>query len=103
MKKTIYHFEIAENLYKLGEYKTALEIYKLIEKNRLVKDRKMWIEYQIANCYRKLGFYEEAIKSYRQIQNEFEGTYWGRQAQWYIRDIEWRVKAERNLKQLTER
>jgi tetratricopeptide (TPR) repeat protein len=102
-EKIIHHFEIAENLYKLGEYKTALEIYKLIEKNQLEKERGMWIEYQIANCYRKLELYDEAVKAYRQIQNEFEGTYWGRQAQWYIQDIAWRVKAEKNLKQHTER
>lgn len=102
-EKIIHHFEIAENLYKLGEYKTALEIYKLMKKNLLEKERKMWIAYQIANCYRKLELYDEAVKAYRQIQNEFEGTYWGRQAQWYIQDIEWRAKAEKNLKQLIER
>ncbi len=99
----IHPFEIAENLYKLGEYETALDIYKLIIKNNNTKDKKMWISYQIANCYRKLSLYNKAVEAYREMQKLYEGTYWAKQAQWYIQDIKWRAKAEGRLEKVIER
>jgi tetratricopeptide (TPR) repeat protein len=99
----IHPFEIAENLYKLGEYETALDIYKLIIKNNITKDKKMWISYQIANCYRKLSLYNKAVEAYREMQEVYEGTYWAKQAQWYIQDIKWRAKTEGRLEKVIER
>ncbi len=99
----IHPFEIAENLYKLGEYKAAVDIYKLVLKNNVQKDNKMWITYQIANCYRKLGLYTDAIKVYKEMQQEYEGTYWAKQGQWYIQDIEWRSKVEEKMNRVIER
>jgi tetratricopeptide (TPR) repeat protein len=99
----IHPFEIAENLYKLGEYETALDIYKLIIKNNNTKDKKMWISYQIANCYRKLSLYNKAVEAYREMQELHEGTYWAKQAQWYIQDIKWRAKTEGRLEKVIER
>ncbi|MFQ5685524.1 MAG: tol-pal system YbgF family protein [Candidatus Scalindua sp.] len=87
-------FEIAENLYKLGEYKLALEIYRLIDKNKIEDERKIWVLYQTANCYRKQELYDDAVKVYRELRDGYEGTYWSKQAQWYIQDIEWRGKVE---------
>ncbi len=99
----IHPFEIAENLYKLGEYETALDIYKLIIKNDITKDKKMWISYQMANCYRKLNSYNKAVEAYREMQEVYEGTYWAKQAQWYIQDIEWRTEVEEKLEKVIER
>jgi len=99
----IHPFEIAENLYKLGEYETALDIYKLSIKNNITKDKKMWISYQIANCYRKLGLYNNAVEAYREMQEVYEGTYWAKQAQWYIQDTKWRAKVEGTLGKVIER
>jgi len=99
----IHPFEIAENLYKLGDYETALDIYMLIIKNNIPKDKKMWISYQIANCYRKLGSYNKAVEAYSDMQEVYEGTYWAKQAQWYIQDIKWRAKVEEKLEKVIER
>lgn len=99
----IHPFEIAENLYKLGEYQTALDIYQLIIKNEIVKDKKIWISYQIANCYRKLGSFNKAVEAYREMQEVYEGTYWAKQSQWYIQDLEWRAKVEEKLEKVIER
>ncbi len=96
-KKIVHPFEIAENLYKLGEYKLALEIYKLINKNRIESDRGIWVLYQIANCYRKQELYDDAVKVYKELRDEYEGTYWSKQAQWYIQDIEWRGMVEEKM------
>jgi tetratricopeptide (TPR) repeat protein len=96
-EKIVHPFEIAENLYKLGEYKIALEIYKLIDKDKVEDERKIWVLYQIANCYRKQELYDDAVKVYRELRDEYEGTYWSKQAQWYIQDIEWRAKVEEKM------
>ncbi len=93
-EEIVHPFELAESLYKLGGYNSALDLYKLINKNSLEKDKKAWITYQIANCYRKQRLFDDAVKVYRKMLNEFEGTYWAKQAQWYIQDIQWRTKAE---------
>lgn len=93
----VHPFEIAENLYKLGEYKAAVDIYKMVLKNNIEKDKRIWITYQIANCYRKLELYTDAIEVYKEMRQVCEGTYWDKQAQWYIQDIEWRFKVREEL------
>ncbi|ODS30381.1 MAG: Anaphase-promoting complex, cyclosome, subunit 3 [Candidatus Scalindua rubra] len=102
-EEIVHPFEIAENLYKLDEYETALDIYKLIDKNGQEKEKKTWISYQIANCYRKLGLLDKAMEAYRKMQKEYEGTYWAKQAQWYIQDIEWRAKVKDELEMVIGR
>lgn len=102
-EEIIHPFEIAENLYKLGEYQTALDIYQLVIKNDLTNEKKMWVSYQIANCYRKLNSYTEAVEAYNGIQKVYEGTYWAKQAQWHIEDIVWRSKIEKKLEKVVER
>ncbi len=96
-EEIVHPFEIAENLYKLGEYKIALEIYKLIDKNKIENEREIWVLYQIANCYRKQELYDDAVKVYIELRDGYEGTYWSKQAQWYIQDIEWRAKVEEKM------
>ena len=99
----LHPFEIAENLYKLGEYQTALDIYRLVIKDNVTTDKKMWISYQIANCYRKLSSYNEAVEAYSEMQEVYEGTYWAKQAQWHIQDIVWRAEVEEKLEEVIER
>ncbi len=102
-EEIVHPFEIAENLYKLGEYKIALEIYELIDKDKIENERKIWVLYQIANCYRKQELYDDAVKVYRELRDGYEGTYWSKQAQWYIQDIEWRAKVEEKMVKVIER
>ena len=103
MDKIINPFELAESLYKVEEYETALDIYKLIKKEDQVNEKESWISYQIANCYRKLKLYDEAMKVYKQILVDFEGTYWAKQAQWYIENIEWRMGVKDELEMVGEK
>ncbi len=102
-EEIVHPFEIAETLYKLGEYKIALEIYNLIDRNKIKNKKKIWILYQIANCYRKQELYEDAVKVYRELRDGYEGTYWSKQAQWYIQDIEWRAKVEEKMVKVIEK
>lgn len=101
--KIINPFEIAENLYKLREYETALDIYKIIEKDKTENKKGLWISLQIANCYRKMKIYDKALEVYRKIANEQEATYWAKQALWYIKEIEWYTEIKDKLKLVEEK
>ncbi len=90
-------FEVAENLYKMGGYEKAIDIYNLINKEDIDNEKATWITYQIANCYRKLGTLDKALKIYNEIQDEYGGTYWGEQAQWYIDEIKWHTGVQEKL------
>ncbi|MHC4184055.1 MAG: tetratricopeptide repeat protein, partial [Planctomycetota bacterium] len=90
-------FEVAENLYKMGGYEKAIDIYSLINKEDIDSEKATWIAYQIANCYRKLGALDNALKIYNEIQDEYGGAYWGEQAQWYIDEIKWRTGVQEKL------
>jgi len=96
-------FEIAENLYRMGGYERALEIYNLINEEDIEDKKATWITYQIANCYRKLRVFDKALETYKKIQDEYEGTYWGKQAQWYIDEIKWRKGVQGPLEMVDER
>ena len=102
-EKIVHPFEIAENLYKLSEYKMSLDIYKLIDKDKLEDERKIWVLYQIANCYRKQELYDDAVKVYKELRDGYEGTYWSKQAQWYIQDIEWTARVEEKMVKVIDR
>ncbi len=45
----------------------------------------------------KQDLYDDAVKVYRELRDGYEGTYWSKQAQWYIQDIEWRTKVEEKM------
>ncbi len=90
-------FEIAENLYKLGEYELALDIYEVMGKKNTENNKRLWITFQSANCYRKMKVYNKALELYRKIQEENEGTYWASQAKWYISEVEWRTEVQDKL------
>jgi len=90
-------FEIAENLYKLGEYELALDIYEVLGKKNTENNKELWITFQSANCYRKMKVYNKALALYRKLQKENEGTYWASQAKWYISEVEWRTEVQDKL------
>lgn len=90
-------FEIAENLYKLGEYELALDIYEVLGKKSTENNKVLWITFQSANCYRKMKVYNKALALYRKLQKENEGTYWASQAKWYISEVEWRTEVQDKL------
>lgn len=96
-------FELAESLYKMEEYESALDIYKLLSKYNQDEEMKMWILYQIANCYRKSRKFEDAHEAYTLIQKEYDGTYWAKQAQWFINEIEWRTEVKDKLEKIGEK
>lgn len=102
IEKIINPFEIAENLYKLKEYKTALDIYGLLNKEGMKGNKGVWISFQIANCHRRLKQFNEALEVYRNLETTQKGTYWAKQANWYIKEIEWQKEVNDKLEMIGE-
>jgi len=95
-------FEIAENLYKMEEYELSLDIYLLIDEEDVEAENRSWIKYQIANCYRKLKKFDKAVEVYKEVQVEFKDSYWAKQSQWYIKNIEWHTGSKEKLEMVVE-
>lgn len=100
--KLVQPFEIAENLYKMKEYQLSLDIYTLVNGEES-EENGSWIKYQIANCYRNLKQFDKAMEMYKEVNREFEGSYWAKQSQWYIQDIEWRKEIHEKMKVAAEK
>ncbi|MCF6149302.1 MAG: tetratricopeptide repeat protein [Candidatus Kuenenia sp.] len=81
--------KIAECFFKLGEYEKTLESYKNIPQEEVSSDQYMWIQYQVANCYRYLKKYDEALGEFQNFIDKYTDNELVVQAKWYIDDINW--------------
>lgn len=80
---------IAECFYKLGEYEKALQSYKNIPQEEVLPHQFIWIQYQVANCYRYLKKYDDALNEFQNFIDKYPDSELVVQAKWYIEDINW--------------
>ncbi len=80
---------IAECFYKLGEYEKALQGYKNIPQGEVTPYQYMWTRYQIANCFRQLKKYDDALSEFQHFIDENPQSDLIVQAKWYVDDIAW--------------
>jgi hypothetical protein len=64
---SIDRMSVADNLFAAGETLLAADIYRQITLSELPREEVSWIEFQIANCDRRLGKIDEARKRYRRL------------------------------------
>lgn len=81
--------DLAECLYKLGEYNNALQTYKLITSSDVSLDQYMWVQYQIANCYRNMREFDLAVSEYQRFIDQNPNGDLIEPAKWYIDDVNW--------------
>ncbi len=58
---------VADNLFAAGEYMLANEIYEQVDRKAISQDEAGWVEFQLANCSRRLGRIDDAKKRYRRV------------------------------------
>ncbi|MDR4509039.1 MAG: tetratricopeptide repeat protein [Candidatus Brocadiaceae bacterium] len=80
---------IAESYYKLGEYNEALKTYKKITPEEASKDQYIWVQFQIANCYRNMKKFELAMNEFQGFVEKYPQDTLAEQAKWYIDDTDW--------------
>lgn len=81
--------DLAECFYKLCEYNNALQTYKLITPSDVSSDQYMWAQYQIANCYRNMKEFDQAINEYQHFIDQYPTGDLIEPAKWYIDDANW--------------
>ena len=61
---------VADNLFAAGEYVLASEIYEQVDRKAISDDESGWVEFQMANCSRRLGRIDDAKKRYRRVVSD---------------------------------
>lgn len=79
---------LANNLFAAGQYPLALEMYQQASAEILPVHQAFWVEYQTANCIRRLGRRGEASLRYRKLASKPEAGWLCRQAQWWCETLE---------------
>ncbi len=79
---------LANNLFATGEYPMALEMYQETAKSELTAQQHFWVEYQTANCLRRLGKSADASQRYRKLSDHPEAGWLSQQARWWVETLE---------------
>ena len=79
---------LANNLFATGQYPLALEMYQQTPAADLTAPQHFWVEYQTANCLRRLGNLTEATNRYRRLADHAEAGWLSEQAHWWVETLE---------------
>ncbi len=88
---------LANNLYALGEYPAAHDAYLAVELEQLTPEQQFWVEYQIANCLRRVGESAAASNQFRKLAAQPEAGWISEQAAWWVDILEQIRQAEKAL------
>ncbi len=79
---------LANNLFAVGEYLLAREMYEQTNGTELSAHQQFWVEYQTANCIRRAGNPAEASNRYRKLASRPEAGWLSKQAHWWVETLE---------------
>lgn len=85
---TIDRLGLANNLYAVGEYELALDMYEKIDMTELTAQQQIWSDYQMANCLRRMGRNGDASNRYRRIAEQPEAGWLSDQSRWWVDVLE---------------
>ncbi|QDV44289.1 Anaphase-promoting complex, cyclosome, subunit 3 [Stieleria neptunia] len=76
---------LGESLYRTGNYESALKAFRSVSVDGLSQSDRTWLDLLIALCQRKLGQFEKAQGTLREIANEESTDYPVKAAQWWLK------------------
>jgi len=88
---------LANNLYAVGEYRLAMDMYENASAGDLSAQQQIWAEYQTANCLRRLGRNGEASNRYRKLGGKAEAGWLSEQSRWWVEVLEQVRQLEKSL------
>jgi hypothetical protein len=107
--KPVDRIALANNLFASGELALAQKIYESIDLNEVSESQKVWIQYQMAGCFRRLDSSQEAQSLYRTVAASKAAPHWAKRARWWLNTMsssarikERQVKMVNTLVQLKE-
>jgi len=74
---------VGDNLFAAGETVLANEVYRQVPIKQLTRDEAAWVDFQIANCERRLGKIDDAKKRYRRLVAD-PTIAWQELAKWWL-------------------
>ena len=78
---------LANNLFAVGNMELAAQIYTELLNAGADPYDKVWIQYQLASCHRRLGDAKQAEKLYRMVAGSKDGPYWAARARWWLANL----------------
>lgn len=94
---------LAQNLYKSGEYASALNAFRIIDLSGYPKEDKAFILYMTASCLRRIGKLSEAAAIYRDVAGAKDDDFVTECALWQLGSLRTREEMEKQLAQLRQR
>jgi len=88
---------LANNLFAVGEYLLAKEMYEQADPAEMTAQQQIWTEYQIANCLRRTGRKAEASGRYRRLAAQPETGWLSGQSRWWVDVLEQTRQLEKAL------
>lgn len=79
---------LANNLYAIGDFPMALNMYVESGKGEFSAEEMIWAEFQAANCLRRLKRHSEASNRYRKLAAQAEVGWISQQSQWWVETLE---------------
>ena len=102
LTSTVDSLSLANSLFAQGKIEEAKPIYeKLAAQTRSPSDL-IWIQYQLACCYRADGQIKEAIRLYRIVSAATQEPYWAGRAQWWLKYLGKAQELEQRRQKLDE-
>lgn len=88
---------LADSLFGNGQSDLALQAYGSIDLLKQPVADRYWIEYQIANCHRRLGNLAEAQQRYRRLAGLVDAGWCAAHARWWLDALNTRETLQRDL------
>ncbi|QEF98846.1 Anaphase-promoting complex, cyclosome, subunit 3 [Stieleria maiorica] len=88
LPKPVNALALGESLYRTGNYESALKAFRSVAVDKLSQSDRTWLDLLVALCQRKLGDYEKAQGTLRDIANEESADYPVQAAKWWLKYAE---------------
>lgn len=88
---------LADNLYALGEFTLAMEMYEQVNLAELTSDQQFWVQFQNASCLRQIGDMRAAKRQLRILAGKKEAGWMANSSRWWLDMIEDRAELEEQI------
>ncbi len=88
---------LADNLYRMGEFTLAQEMYSRVRMEQQTADQQFWVQFQIASCLRRRGDLAAAKKRLRVLAGQEEAGWLAKTSHWWLDAIDDRTELEQQL------
>jgi hypothetical protein len=93
---------LADSLFAGGQIDLALQTYQEVDSTALTGEERLWIEFQLASCHRRLRDFPEAERRYRQLAGQMDGGLYAAQSRWWLDAMTTRRALEADLQRVSQ-